>query len=180
MNQIKLSILYLAGISLVVIGCRKDPVADLPANVNLGESVVFLNGELATGYEPIFMHDTIYKHLNFSFVETKNNGQLLNAFGFGFLSIKEGDYILHTERIQYKGALTSFSQTVSEDLEGYSYELVDAEEGFFKIETLDTINMEVSGRFKAKFRRTSKNGNGDLDMPKRVIFEGVFNEKYTH
>lgn len=164
---------------LFMLSCKKDPKeAILPEQVGFGESVVYLNGELAD-YLPTFNHDTINYLLNLSFVESKNQGQLVNALNFDWLPLREGEYKLITKREPRVNALTSFSQTISEDLDGYEYKLMDADDGFFHIEYLDTINMEVKGRFKAKFCRTKKNGTKDGDLPKNMVFQGVFYDKYT-
>jgi hypothetical protein len=162
-----------------MISCKKDPPeAILPEEVEFGESVVYLNGKVAD-YLPVFNHDTINYLLNFSFVETKNQSQLVNSLNFDWLPLQEGKYKLITDRTPRVNALTSFSQTVSEDLEGYEYKLMDANEGYFNIEHLDTISMEVKGRFKVKFCRTKKNGTKDGDLPKNMVIQGVFYEKYT-
>ncbi len=157
--------------------CQKDPPAvNLPDDVALGESVIYLNGEIADGYEPDFRRDTIYHLLSFPFV--KKEGNITTVFGFDWLPINEGNFKLHTERILYIKAKTLFSQSIDEDTDGYDYKLIDADEGYFNIENLDTIKMEVKGRFKVKFKRTSKNGNGDLGLPKNLQYEGVFYENY--
>ena len=164
---------------LTIISCRKDPPeATLPDEVEFGHSVVFLNGE-EVDYLPEFGHDTFNQIMNYPFLQTKNQGNILNLLGFGRLPLRTGDFQLTTENILYIKARTSFSQTVSEDLEGYEYKLVDEDEGFLKIEALDTIKMEVKGRFKAKFKRTSKNGFDDGDLPKFLLFQGVFFDNYV-
>ncbi|MCF8246531.1 MAG: hypothetical protein K9J37_15370 [Saprospiraceae bacterium] len=177
----KLMFSFSIALAIVVItSCQKDPKeAILPEEVEFGESVIYLNGELAD-YLPVFNHDTINYLLNFPLVETKNQGQLVNSLSFDWLPLREGEYKLITKREPRVNALTDFSQTVAEDLSGYEYELMDADEGFFNIEYLDSINMEVKGRFKAKFCRTKKNGTKDGDLPKNIVFQGVFYEKYTY
>jgi hypothetical protein len=166
-----------AFLCILFLQCQKDPPAvNLPDDVALGESVIYLNGEIADGYEPDFRRDTIYHLLSFPFVKTETN--IVTVFGFDWLPIEKGNFQLHSERILYIKALALFSQVVNEDLAGYEYELTDADEGYFNIEYLDTIKMEVKGRFKVKFKRTSKNGNGDLGLPKNLQYEGVFYENY--
>ncbi|MCU0346628.1 MAG: hypothetical protein MUC59_06780 [Saprospiraceae bacterium] len=175
-NLIFLSLAIMSLLS--VISCKKDPPeAMLPEDVEFGESVVYLNGE-EVDYVPAFNHDTINYLLNFGFIQSKNQGQLVNSFSFDWLPLLEGEYELITERIPRINALTFFSQTLSEDLDGYEYKLMDANEGFFVIEHLDTINMEVKGRFKAKFCRTKKNG-ADGDLPKNIVVQGFFYENYV-
>jgi hypothetical protein len=160
---------------LACTGCCKDGEADLPKEVKLGNSVVYLNG-CKVDYEPYFVLIEVYQTLNLGFVKTHKD--IFNALGFSYLPIQTGDFELHTERILYIKALTNFGQTVDEDLVGYEYELENPEEGFFNIEGLDTLKQEVKGRFRAQFRRTSKNGYKDLGLPETLLFQGVFNEKY--
>jgi len=150
----------LFGILFIVSACHKDPPeATLPDDVNLGESVVYLNGELVSNYKPEFKYIEVYKTMNYGFYDSV--GQVTNIFGFDGLPLDVDNFNLHTERILFVKALTSFNQVISGDLEGYSYKLIDADEGFLNVEYLDTVKQEVKGRFKAKFSRTSKNGNKD-------------------
>lgn len=171
-------LLYSTIVVLAVLGCKKDPAeAVLPDEVKLGESIVYLNS-IEDDYIPDFQYDSINRVMSYGFVQTRNQGQLVNQFGFGLLPYKIGEFELTTENIAYVKARASFYQTISEDLGGYKYKLMDADEGFFHVEYLDTINLEVKGRFKAKFCRTSKNGNRDLGLPKNIVFQGVFYEHY--
>ncbi len=174
--------LLLLSITLVILlaiaGCEKDPPeAMLPDEVELGESVVYLNGK-EVDYLPFLEFDTVNKVMNYVFAQSRNQGQLINSLGFGRLPYNTGEFELTTENILYVKARTSFHQTVDEDVEGYEYELTDADEGFINVEYLDTVKMEVKGRFKAKFCRTSKNGNKDLGLPKNIVLQGVFYENY--
>lgn len=173
-------LLFLGAICLAA-SCDKDeldpPEAVLPDEIAFGESEVYLNGELKDGYQPAFKYIEVYKTMNYGFLERPQE-LLINSVGFSWLPLETGNFELHTERIPFIKAKTSFNQTIQEDLEGYSYELIDADEGFFNVEALDTVKHEVKGRFKAKFKRTSKNGNGDLGLPKVLLFQGVFYENY--
>lgn len=172
----KMLLPLLVGLLLVALGCKKDHgEVVLSESVKLGKSEVYLNSD-KVDYEPRFFLHKAYNHLNFPFVE--KDGDIVNTVGFSWLPIKTGDFELHEEYIQYIKALTQFSQIVDEDIPGYAYELEKAEEGFFKIDGLDTLKREVSGRFRAQFRRTSTNGHGDLGLPETLLFQGVFNEKY--
>jgi len=160
-------------------GCEKDPPeAILSDEVEFGESVVYLNGEVED-YVPDFQYDSTIHVMSYGFEQSLNQGQLTNLFGFGLLPLAIGDFKITSENKLFEQARASFHQTVSEDLDGYEYKLVDASEGFLNIEYLDSINMEVKGRFKAKFCRTSKNGNKDLGLPKNIVFQGVFYENYV-
>ena len=172
-------LLFLFAIISASLGCEKDPKeAILPDDVEFGESVVYLNGEVED-YLPDFQYDSTIHVMSYGFEQTRNQGQLTNLFGFGLLPLSTGDFQITSENKLFEKARASFHQTVSEDLDGYEYKLVDASEGFLNIEYLDTVNMEVKGRFKAKFCRTSKNGNKDLGLPKSIVFQGVFYENYT-
>ncbi len=163
------------GLISIFTSCHKDGEADLPNEVKLGKSVVYLNG-CKKDYEPDFIVSKINNHINYAFVHQHDD--IVNLLGFGWLPIHAGDFELHTERIQLIKALTSFSQVVDEDLTGYEYELENPEEVFFNVEALDTVKLEVKGRFRAKFRRTTKNGYKNLGLPEHMLFQGVFNEKY--
>lgn len=167
-------ILFLASSHLT---CHKDTLqVELPAEVALGSSVVYLNGELTTDYSAQISQDTFWRLMNVSFVKQSDN--YINSLNFAWLPTDTGRFELHTERIPYVKALTSFSQTVSDDLDGYEYKLVDPEDGFIIIERLDTINQEIKGRFRAKFKRTAKNGLRQSELTKWIQFDGVFYEKY--
>jgi hypothetical protein len=169
---VQLSILCLS------VGCQKDPKeAILPNEVVFGASVVYLNGEEAA-YLPSFRFDTFNRVMNYTFVESKNQALDIALVGFGLLPFSLGEFDISADGELYKKAQTVFVQVLSGDLEGYSYKLVDADEGFIHVEHLDSIQQEVRGRFRAKFKRTSKNGNEDLGLPKIIVFQGVFNEKY--
>ncbi len=163
---------------LAYTGCEKDPLeAILPNEVEFGESVVYLNGNVED-YIPDFQYDSVIHVMSYGFEQSRNQGQLTNLFGFGLLPLSTGNFKITSENKLFEQARASFHQTISEDLEGYEYKLVDADEGFLHVEYLDSIKMEVKGRFKAKFCRTSKNGNKNLGLPKHIVFQGVFYENY--
>ncbi len=179
MKTNSLKLFFLLSATFLLLKCHKDTIeVDLPSEVELGETVVYFNGELTDMYKPDFRTDTIYEILSFGFVN--NTGDIINSFGFYWLPIAEGNFQLTTERIPQVKAISFFSQTIDEDLDGYDYKLIDAEEGFFNIEHLDTVKREVKGRFRAKFKRTSKNGNKNLGLPKFIQVDGVFNEPYQY
>lgn len=114
-----------------MVGCQKDPPeAILPEEVELGASIVYLNSEEAPAYLPVILYDSINQVMTYGFVESVNQGQLVNSLGFGRLPYSTGEFSLTTENILYTKARTSFNQTVSEDLDGYDYKLIDEGEGF--------------------------------------------------
>ena len=158
--------------------CTKEPIAiEIPDFVPFEKSEIYLNGELIPNYKPDLKYFQVDSVINYSFYDS--TGIRVNVLGFAWLPLTIGTFDLHSDRILYIKALTQFSQIVGEDLKGYSYELIDANEGFLNITELDTLTRVVQGNFLAKFKRTSKNGNSDLGLPKYLLFQGVFNEKYT-
>lgn len=181
----KILIMKLLLLSLIWLSCETTVLVELPEEVALGETEVYMNGEAVNYRANIYYFDSI-GYLSFVFTEIKDNGLTINTMGFGFLPTDIGRYILHTEYYTYvdgkfifpTGALTSFNQAVEEDLPGYEYKLIDEEEGFFEITTLDLVNRTVSGRFKASFKRTSKRGVKGQDLPKKMVWQGVFNEHF--
>jgi hypothetical protein len=162
-----------------ILSCKKDySDTKLPDTVEFGKSEIFLNGE-KLAFLPIIQNDTFQKTLNFSFKQSLDSKSIINVVGFDFLPLEVNNFNLSDEFILYKNAHAAFNQVVDEDLIGYEYELVDIEDGLFNIESLDTIKFEVSGRFQVKFCRTSRNGNFNLELPKTLVFQGVFNDSYT-
>lgn len=174
----KACILLTTILTMLLCSCAKEPTPfkDLPNEVNLGASVVYLNGNLASNYKTEFKYIEINKIMSYGFFDSAD--QVTNILGFDWLPLETGNFELHEDRILFIKALTNFNQVISEDLEGYSYKLIDAEDGFFEVSSIDTVQQIVKGRFEAKFKRTSKNGNKDLGLPKILLFQGVFHERY--
>ncbi len=177
--------------SWLLLCCQKDPkmsveptepVVHLPTKVNLGESIVYLNGEVFDSPPDLFQRSS--NQLFFAtFAQVKDNpevGQLYNSLYFSFLPLRQGDYSLTTRQEYGIAAHPSFSQIFAEDLWGYTYEVRDKEKGYFNITYLDSVEQVVKGQFKVKFHRTSTNGvTEDLQMPEWLFFEGIFHEHYT-
>lgn len=170
-------------ISLIVfcnmISCTKPDTPDinLPVSVELGQSQFYINGELKD-YDHLFIYDTINKQMGFVFRHDDISKNSKTQLSFSFLPYSEGKYILHRERILYKGAFTGFNQLIAEDLKGWSFELDRPEDGYFEIIKIDKLNKTVLIKFKAMFKVSSKNGNGDTGLPENIKFEGIFNESY--
>jgi hypothetical protein len=163
---------------LLNFGCTKDSnEVILPESVEIGKSKVYLNGE-EVDYLPFIGNDTINKVIHYLFSQSKDNGSIINGCGFGSLALKIGDYQLTDQNSPFTKAFTTFHQTIDGDVTGYEYKLSDQEDGFLKIESLDSIKLEVKGSFRAKFCRTSKNGNKNLGLPKTLLFQGIFFETY--
>lgn len=164
---------------IIIAACRRpDPIDNLPSEVNLSASVTYLNGEVAA-YTQEFLFDTLNRVMTYGFVETVPSKSIENLVGFGFVPYETGSFELTSDYPPNEKVSASFSQTYDEDLDGYEYELIDAEDGFLEIESLDTVKMEVKGRFLARFKRTKRNFKFNLGLPKYLIFQGVFYETYT-
>lgn len=162
--------------------CFKDYDVDIDDTVALGESLVYLNGEESNLTTPFISYSTIHNIINYAFGNVEdflpNEGR---SVGFSFASLERKNFFLCKNRDDCEGGVeTSFSHIVGSDLRGFTYQLVNKEEGYFEVTQLDTIQRTVQGRFKVQFKRTTKNGNGDIikDLPKRLTFEGVFHEEY--
>ncbi len=191
MRKTIFSVVLTVVFSLLMLHCRKEPtpsvepaepIVNLPTEVNLGESIVYLNGEVFDGVPDIYYRP--FDQLFFAvFLQTKDNadvGQLINLLAFSFLPLRQDNYPLITERLYGIAAYPGFGQIFAEDLTGYTYEVRDKEKGYFNITYLDTVEQVVKGQFKVKFHRTSTNGvTEDLQMPEWLFFEGVFHQKYT-
>lgn len=188
MNDLKNTCLATLVACLLCMSCSKEePLSalDLPVSVELGQSEVYMNRERVNYYFS-WSENKAYNYINIAFRDSVwlsypdgTRDQAFNSLGFSLLPILVGEYKLHTERTLYIGAKTSFGQTIKEDMEGYSYKLIDEEDGFFHIEQLDTVEHIVAGRFQACFKRTSRNGNSkDLGLPKQIVMQGVFHERY--
>jgi hypothetical protein len=165
-------------VTALFFSCHKSPKeVDLPTEVDFGKSKIYLNGELMD-YLPIFTHNTIYNKMSYGFKQDKTTELILNVFAFGYYPLKTGDFQLSKIIDDGDKISTRFIQVINEDLTGYSYKLMNADEGFFNLESLDTINLTAKGRFRVEFCRTSKNGNDDLGLPKVLLYQGVFFDKY--
>lgn len=158
---------------LLFFGCKDN----LPSSVDLGETEVHLNG-CEEKYPPYFRYFKVYNLMEMTFAYRKDHE--FRTLGFNWLPLESGNYGLHTDTIPHKdAAFTGFGHIVESDLEGYTYKLLNPSEGYCHIESLDTLKRIVKGRFRAEFKRTSKNGWKDFGLPETLLFEGVFHERYT-
>jgi hypothetical protein len=170
--------------AFLVSNCSKEPEiveAVLPDSVELGKSELYLNGLRDDSYATDFRIDTLHQLLNFVYGKVRNEEYLEYLItGFSWVPVQDGFFSVFGREKTTPGdyAISTFSHLIAEDLLGYSYKLIEPERNFFEIEHLDTAKMEVSGRFRVKFERTSKNGNPDFDLPKVMLFQGVFHENY--
>jgi hypothetical protein len=180
--------LLLLVFSFLLLRCKKESCckcsaspqwieAVLPDTVSLGGTLVYLNGE-EIDFEPNMVAVKRLEMIGYSFLQVVED--IESAFAFGNVPLKTGYYGLHTDPQQASPdkALAVFAQIVDEDLRGYSYKLEESVEGFIHVESLDSINQVVKGRFKVAFCRTSTNGYEDLGLPEHMLLQGVFHEKY--
>ena len=172
-----INVLLVLFILFVLGACHKEPRIELPEIVELEQTEVYLNGE-QVNYNTEFRYVSVYDTMYYTFSEIVENQ--VRVFGVSLLPYSTGSFTLsnNSRNLPNKGGYTFFSHTINEDLEGYTYKLVNEEDGFFEVTRLDTVNHIVEGRFKAEFKRTKKNGNLGLDLEKRLFFQGVFHEKY--
>lgn len=150
---------------------------ELPTQINLGDSKIFMNGELKPGFETKIFYTTVVQDIIFSFSEIVSP-TLQHSVGFGWMALEEYRYPIGKPPVFHEVASASFSQIIEQDRSGYEYELIEPENGYFHIEMLDTAKQEVKGHFKAKFRRTTKNGNKVLGLPKIILMQGIFYQPY--
>ena len=72
--------------------------------------------------------------------------------------------------------ITGFLNYVSGADEGYIYRSIDMEQGFFQVESFDTLHRQARTRFKTKFCLENRNGYGDVGLPTALLFQGVIHE----
>ncbi len=175
---LKFAILFFVANFLSSCDKESDPTEIvLSTEINLGESRVYMNGELQPGYKHDFSYTGIIKEMRYRFNEIPQPW-IYNSVAFVWLPLKEGRFPISSEGKLFEIANTGFSQIYDGDLPGYRYELIEPEHGYIEIELLDTVRQEVKGHFQAKFRRTTKNGQKDLGLPKVILMQGVFYQTY--
>lgn len=180
MKKYILQVLVLLLLAIVNFSCEKEnnPIEiELPTQINFGESKIYMNGLLKPGFTTEIFYTTSVDDIGFLFGEDVNH-RLAHGVGFGWMPLKEARYPIGKPAVFHEVATASFSQSLEEDLPAYEYELIEPENGYFEIEQLDTIKQEVKGHFKAKFRRTTKNGHKDLGLPKIILMQGIFYQPY--
>jgi len=174
-----MKIIFYLFLTISIISCAETEFPadiDLQQEVSLGESKMYLNGELVN-YQPRFLEDIINHQLILVF-EEETNQNVINKLGFSALSVAAGNYKLHTERQLFIGAKSSFGQIVGFEFDGWDYEIYKQEEGFLNITEIDTTNLILKGNFKAFFELKNKNGFEDTGLPDKIKFEGIFHENY--
>lgn len=163
-----------------IISCSPDsieiPITELPESVEIGTSILYLNGEMAD-YDFRTYHDTVNNQIGFVFMKEFPNQDYTNKLQFVFLPLKNGDYIIHRTRELYLGAFSTFGQSRYE-ARGWEYELLDPEDGFFEISSIDKEEQIVQGKFRSRYKLKDKNGFRDTGLPETILFEGIFHENY--
>lgn len=167
---------------IVSVSCEKStilPEIEIDHNIQIGESKVYLNGNIEMDYSVTIQYIELYNTLIFSFQEEPEEW-LWNTLSFSGINRENGRYSILSSGTIAGPPNTRFKQTYQEDLQGYTYKLIKEDEAYFELIEIDTIKQEVKGSFKAIFERTSKNGHSDLGLPKTLLFQGVFYESYEH
>jgi len=175
------NLFFLALLLTGVYSCGDEPIApadiDLSLTVDFGDSQVFMNGE-PSDFEVQFFHDTINQQLLLDFVSFPTSS-IENSLEFAYLPVSTGAYNVHEERVLYKGALTSFYQTINSESDGWRYRLINAEDGYFNIQKLDTVSQTIQGNFKVQFEVDEKNNFDGPKLPQNIKFEGSYYDSYT-
>ena len=128
-------------------------------------------------YEPSFVEDTVNNVFTLAFRNSVDQSYL-NDLGFSLLPVEVGDYPVHDTRELFLGAKASFSQIVNNEFDGWVYEPVKLDEGYFNITSLNKEDQHLEGKFKAHFELESRNGFQNTGLPKSIKFEGVFHDAY--
>ena len=164
-----------------ILSCTPDtieiPITELPESVELGTSILYLNGEVVNDYEFQAFHDTINNQIGFVFRKESIDLSYRNNLQFVFLPLENGNYIIHRTRELYLGAFSSFRQSSFEE-SGWEYELLNPEDGFFEISEIDIEEQIVQGKFRSRYKLKDKHGFKDTGLPEQILFEGIFHENY--
>lgn len=160
-----------------------DFLIQLPKNVELGKSEIYLNGELRN-FEPLILVNEVAPRPNVGYAFDQAFGfEDIYRIGFSQLPLEEGNFpLVSTERFEFGlNSKPHFSHTQNRDLDGYNYEPICLEEGYLNIEVFDTTTRIAPGSFLAFFKRTARNGvrDDELDLPKRIVVQGIFHEKFA-
>ena len=168
-------------LTLSMVGCSPElieiPITELPESVEVGTSTLYLNGEIVD-YNFRTYHDTTNNQMAFSYHKQISNDGFRNILQMVFLPVKEGTYSIHRIRELFLGAYTTFRQSASEQ-SGWEYELLDPENGFFEISSIDKEEQIVQGKFRVWFKLKDKHGFKDTGLPETILFEGIFHENYV-
>lgn len=171
-------LILLSIVFLSVLSCTPETIeiTELPESVEMGTSMLYLNGKLVN-YDFRTYHDTINNQMGFVFIKRSSDQSYRNILNFTFLPLENGNYIIHRTRELYLGAFSSFGQ-INFEASGWEYELLDPEDGFFEISSIDKEDQIVQGKFRVWFKLKDKHGFRNTGLPKQILFEGIFHENY--
>jgi len=174
-------IMFSVFVAFSILNCSPDtieiPITELPESVEMGTSILYLNGEVVDDYEFRTFHDTVNNHIGFVFTKESTEPSYRNNLQFVFLPLENGNYIIHRTRDLNVGAFSTFRQSNFEE-SGWEYELLKPENGFFEISAIDTIEQIVQGKFRSRYKLKDKHGFKDTGLPGMILFEGIFHENY--
>ena len=167
--------------AFTILSCSPDtieiPITELPESVEMGTYTLYLNGGVMDDYEFRTYHDTVNNQMGFVFIKRSSDQSYRNILNFTFLPLKNGNYIIHRTRELYLGAYSTFGQ-LNFEASGWEYELLDPENGFFEISSIDKEEQIIQGKFRVWFKLKDKHGFRDTGLPETILFEGVFHENY--
>ncbi len=87
---------------------------------------------------------------------------------FLWVPCSEGIYYL-ADTNQLGRNFASYGHAIDRDLGGYIYDIMDDQDSYLQIVSLDTVNHRIHARFEAHFRRTYE-GPWNYDFPEEVHF----------
>lgn len=161
-----------------------DFLVELPLSIDLGKSEIYLNGELSNFETFIFVNE-VSARPNVLYAFGQGEGMThAYAVSFGQVPLIANEFrIIDKNQVKEFGVSTetNFFHTYQRDLDGYDYEPIRLEEGYLNIEVFDTTARVAQGNFLAFFKRTARNGvrDDELNLPKRIVVQGVFHEKFA-
>jgi hypothetical protein len=164
MKFITNSIFYLLILGFSISNCQKfepEPFANLPDSVELGKSVVYLNGELVDYQPKIRQLVPQFEEINIEFIE--DNSRYLTHR----LVLDTGKTYNHL----------TFFQSISDRIP-HTYEPIDTS-NYLLITELNRTTRTIQGKFYGTFERTSTGViTNNNNLPIKLLFQGVFHENY--
>ncbi len=104
----------------------------------------------------------------FDHVPFENYLEFTGYLQFLWLPCSEGIYEL-ADTNQLGRNFASYGHAIDRDLGGYIYDIMDDQDSYLQIVSLDTVNHRIHARFEAHFRRTYE-GPWNYDFPEEVHF----------
>jgi hypothetical protein len=171
--KIKFAFLFLM---IAFFGCKKEDFSpptraeNLPETVDLGKSLMFLNGKEANLRFSFNRWKLTQGDISTELVDVRTTHELsINSFTPG----TTGSRLNSCEFAVY-----DFNDNL---IVGF-YKIDDSYSNFFEYTEVNEVAGTVAGKFDVTFRRFKKvkNQPDGEDVPAMIVLQGVFNEKYEH